>query len=285
MAVVGILHPGQMGVSVAASVKAAGNEVLWASDGRSPETRARAADAGLLDVGSISVLADRADIIISVAPPSSALDVAAATAATRFSGVFLDANAVSPATAHQVSDTMAFADAAALDGGIIGPPAWSEGTTRLYVAGSQANAVADALGGGPLDVIALDSPYGSASALKMAYAGWTKGSAALLLSIAAYASSAGVHEALVDEWNISQPGLATRTQGSAKGTGPKAWRFVGEMKEIAAAQAESGLPDGFHLAAADIYQRLAGFKDATPGPELNAVIESLNGPDEAAGPC
>ncbi len=265
-----------MGSSVAASAKAAGNDVIWASELRSAETTMRAADAGLTDVVSLAALAKEAEIIISVAPPASAAEVATAVAATGFTGVFLDANAVSPATAHSVATIITATGATALDGGIIGPPAWNNGTTRLYVAGPDSSAIAHTLTGGPLRVIALDSPYGSASALKMAYAGWTKGSAALLLSMASYAASAGVQDALIEEWNISQPGLATRAAGSAKGTGPKAWRFVGEMEEIAVALAEAELPAGFHTAAAEVYQRLAGFKNANPGPELDEVIAMLN---------
>ena len=277
MAIIGILHPGQMGSSVAASSLAAGNDVVWASEGRSADTIERANAAGLTDVGSLAALVASAELIVSVAPPAAALDVAVAVARTGFSGTFLDANAISPATALQVSDTILAAGATPLDGGIIGPPAWNEGTTRMYVAGNGANAAAATLNGGPLSCVALDSPYGSASALKMAYAGWTKGSAALLLSVAAFAAASGVQDALVDEWNISQPGLAARAEGSARGTGPKAWRFVGEMEEIAASLAAAGLPDGFHLAAADAYQRLAGFKSPASPPTLDEVITALLG--------
>ncbi len=276
MAVVGILHPGQMGSSVAASATDSGNDVIWASASRSAETIERATNASLTDVGSLAAMATQADIVVSVAPPASATAVARAIAATGFAGIFLDANAISPSTAHDVASIVMAAGATALDGGIIGPPAWNEGTTRLYLAGPDAKTVTNTLSGGPLGIVALESPYGSASALKMAYAGWTKGSAALLLAMAAYAESAGVQDALIDEWNISQPGLAARAEGTAKGTGPKAWRFVGEMEEIAAALAEADLPPGFHTAAAEVYQRLAKFKNASPGPTLDEAIETLN---------
>jgi hypothetical protein len=46
------------------------------------------------------------------------------------------------------------------------------------------------------------------------------------------------------------------------------------MKEIASTFREAGLPDGFHLSAAEIYRRMASFKDSTETP-LNDVLEAL----------
>ena len=109
----------------------------------------------------------------------------------------------------------------------------------------------------------------------MAYAGWTKGSSALLLAIVAFAESAGVGDALRAEWDLSQPGVATRAERSAGGTAPKAWRFVGEMHEIAASLASAGLPDGFHGGAAELYAAMAGFKDAAEPPSLDEVVAAL----------
>jgi hypothetical protein len=109
----------------------------------------------------------------------------------------------------------------------------------------------------------------------MAYAGWTKGSAALLITMAGYAEAAGVRDELLTEWAESLPGLTERADRTSRNVGPKAWRFIGEMSEIAASLDAEGFPDGFHLAAADLYERLAGFKDADPGPTLADVIEEL----------
>ncbi|MEZ5342206.1 MAG: DUF1932 domain-containing protein [Acidimicrobiales bacterium] len=282
MARIGILHPGQMGVSIAASAIVAGNEE-WVGAGRSADTVERAESVGLRDVGSVEALASEAELIVSVAPPAAALDVARSVAATEFAGLFLDANAVSPATATQVGDVVESGDAMAVDGGIIGPPAWHVGSTRLYVAGAPAAAVAELLNGGPLEVVALDTPYGSASALKMAYAGWSKGSAALLLAMAAYAEDSGVSDALADEWERSQPGLVERAASTAAGTAPKAWRFVGEMEEIAATMGDSALPAGFHAAAAVVYERMAGFKDASSPATLNDVTAALLNPKLRVG--
>lgn len=266
-----------MGVSIAAAAAAGDNRVSWASHGRSTSTRDRVVALDVTDDVTVSAMAEAADIIVSVCPPASAIAVAEEVAATNFGGIYVDANAVSPATSHQVAAIVEAAGATAVDGGIVGPPAWNEGTTRLYVAGTSSPAVVSALGSGVLEVVALDAEYGAASALKMAYAGWTKGSSALLLTMAAYAESAGILDDLVAEWNLSQPGVAARAAGSARGTGPKAWRFVGEMDEIAASLAGAGLPDGFHKGAADAYRRMAGFKDASDPVQLEQVLAALLG--------
>ena len=109
----------------------------------------------------------------------------------------------------------------------------------------------------------------------MCYAAFTKGSSALLLGIRALAESNGVTDQLLAEWDISQAGLGARSAGTAKSTSPKAWRFEGEMLEIASTFAEAGLPDQFHKAAAEIYSRMAGLKHAEGGADLDTVIGAL----------
>jgi 3-hydroxyisobutyrate dehydrogenase-like beta-hydroxyacid dehydrogenase len=106
-----------------------------------------------------------------------------------------------------------------------------------------------------LEPVVLDDSPVAASALKMAYAAWTKGSAALLLSALASARATGVEEALRAEWRRSQPKLEDRWQAASDSATAKGWRWVGEMEEIAATYAAAGLPSGFHEAAAEIFDR------------------------------
>lgn len=272
MTTIGFLHPGKMGASLAACAGGAA-ERLWASAGRSPATAARAAEAGLVDAGSVASLCRRSDVIVSICPPSAADGVAAEVAASGFGGVYIDANAVSPATAARVGAH--FGDRY-VDGGVIGPPAVQPGTTRLYLAGPQAAGLAPLWAGSALDVrpLAATAEGAPASTLKMAYAAWTKGSNALLLAVNALASQAGALDALRAEWELSQPGLRERSDRVAAGSGPKAWRFEGEMAEIAATMAGAGLPEGFHRGAEELYHRLAGFKDH-PGPTLADILAAL----------
>jgi 3-hydroxyisobutyrate dehydrogenase-like beta-hydroxyacid dehydrogenase len=263
--VIGLLHPGEMGAAVAGCLAARGFEVGWVPDGRSPATAGRAAAAGLTAVLAVSELAARAGFILSICPPHAALEVARAVAGAPggFPGIFVDANAISPGTAGQVRAVVEQAGASYVDGGIIGlPPGGPAGSTRLYLSGPRAAEVQDLFTGTGLDARVIDTGPGSvaASAVKMAYAGWTKGTAALILAVRALARADGVEDTLLDEWALSQPALADRSAGAAQSAAAKGWRWTGEMTEIAASMTAAGLPDGFHQAAADIFRRTG------PGP-------------------
>lgn len=263
---IAFLHPGAMGASLAATCS---GRRIWASASRSRETRARAEQAGLGDLGSLEALVADADVIVSICPPDQALAVAAEVAHLGFDGVFVDANAISPTTACAVGSHFS----RFVDGGVIGPPAERAGTTRLYLSGPDAVGVAERWAGSPLDVRVIDGGPGAASALKMCYAAWTKGTAALLLAVNALAATEQVSDELTAEWAISQPGLSERATATAAGVGPKAWRFAGEMDEIAATFADADLPAGFHEAAAEIYRRLPPLKTDTA--DLAGVIAAL----------
>jgi len=172
-----------------------------------------------------------------------------------FGGLYLDANAVSPQTARQVSEIITTAGASYVDGGIIGPPPQRPGSTRLYVSGVAADEVRALFDGTALDArVAGPGPW-SASAVKMAYASWTKGSAALLLAARELADSEGVRDALDAEWELSQPGLSARHHGAELSAASKGWRWTAEMTEIATTMGTAGLPEGFHKAAAEMFGR------------------------------
>jgi 3-hydroxyisobutyrate dehydrogenase-like beta-hydroxyacid dehydrogenase len=266
-----------MGASVGAAARQAGAKVSWASSGRSGESRRRAAQAGLEDSGSLEELSASSELILSVCPPDAATALAESVAATGYTGIYVDANAVSTGTARTVAAIIENAGARFVDGGIIGPPAHNPGSTRLYLSGAEAAAVVDAFQGSALQAIAMDTRPGAASALKMCYAAWTKGSAALLTGVRALALAEGVEEALLEEWAISQQGLDARSTAAARNNAFKAWRFAGEMREIAATFEASELPGGFHRAAADIYARLSAYKDCDPAPELPELMETILG--------
>ena len=257
---IGLLHPGEMGAAIGQCLAGAGHTVLWAPEGRSAATRERAAAAGLDGCGWAEMAA-RSDVIVSVCPPASALDVARAVAGTGFGGLYLDANAISPATAGEVAGIVTAGGASYVDGGIIGTPPVAPGFIRLYLSGDRAGEVQDLFGGTAVDA-RLVAPPGSASAVKMAYASWTKGSAALLLTARALARAEGVESALLEEWGISQPGLERRSAAANESAAAKGWRWVGEMGEIAAAMAAAGLPEGFHRAAAEVYGRYSAGAEA-----------------------
>lgn len=248
---VGFLHPGQMGESLARHCTTSSK--VWVRTGRSAATATRAHAADLHDLGSIEALAETADVIVSICPPAAALDVATDVARAGFGGVFVDANAVSPATALRIGAMFE----RFVDGGVVGPPADQPGTTRLYLSGAEAPMVASLWSGSWVDARDIGADPSAASALKMAYASWTKGSSALLMAAHELAEAHGVGADLTTEWELSIPGLAERYERTVAGTQPKAWRFVGEMHEIAESMTDARLPDGFHRAAAEIYERMA----------------------------
>jgi 3-hydroxyisobutyrate dehydrogenase-like beta-hydroxyacid dehydrogenase len=280
-ATVGLLHPGEMGAAVGQGLAAGGHRVLWVPEGRSPASAARAAAAGLTAVsGGLADLTREADVIVSVCPPHAALEVAREVAgfglarrAAGFGGMYVDANAVSPATAREVARIVEAAGADYVDGGIIGTPPVAPGFIRFYLSGARAGEVQRLFAGGEVDALVVGGEASvAASAVKMAYASWTKGSAALLLAARGLARAEGVEEALLTEWGISQPGLADRSERAAGSAAAKGWRWVAEMEEIAAAMAGAGLPDGFHLAAAEVYRR------ACAAGSVDAILTALLSP-------
>jgi hypothetical protein len=268
-----ILHPGEMGSAVGKAARSAGARVLWVSAGRGGGTSERARAAGLEDAGTLRDALAASGIVLSVCPPHAAVAVAEAVSELRYGGVYVDANAVSPATARRIGDIVGESGAAFVDGGIIGPPPEDPARTRLYLAGSAAGRVAALFSGTALATVVLDAPPGAASAVKMCYAAWTKGTAALLTSVRAVARVEGVEGALADEWRISLPDLF-RLLDRAVGNARKAWRWVGEMEEVAATFADDGLPEGFGHASAEVFARLEAFKDS-PGATLEEVLTTL----------
>ena len=276
----GVLHPGEMGVSVAASLRAGGAHVLWVSEERGERTRARAEQAGLEDALWLNGLVNRSEFVFSVCPPDAAVEVAQAVADLGYRGVYVDANAISPQTAQRVREIVERPGAAFVDGGIIGPPALRPGTTRLYLAGEGARKVGRHFEHGAMEAQVLDGPVGSASALKMCYAAVTKGTTALLAASIAVAEHEGVRAALFEEWRRGEQDLAAARTAQVRGAARRAWRWAGEMDEIAAAFAAAGLPAGFHEAAAELFRRLDGYRDAPEPPSLEELVAALTGDSE-----
>lgn len=197
---IGILHPGEMGISVAASIQNSGYTVCWASAGRSGETHARAERFGLRDVGTVEALCATCAVIVSVCPPHAAEDVSAEVMGCGFRGVYLDANAISPQRVMRIGQAMQHGGATLVDGGIIGGPAWQAGTTRLYLSGAQAHDVAECFAAGPMQAIVIGDSIGKASALKMCYSAYSKGTTALLCGVVAAAEALRVRADLEGEW-------------------------------------------------------------------------------------
>ncbi len=269
MTTIGLISPGAMGASVGAAALKNSDRVIWAGAGRSAASHERATKAGLTDCGSMDSLAAESDIILSVCPPHDAQRVAEEIAGRNFDGIFVDCNAISPGKTEQLASRFA----RFVDGGIVGGPAWqTDSGTCLYLSGQQASAIAERFTDSPLQTSVISDRIGAASAMKMVFAAYTKGSTALLAAILGVAEHNGVRETLEHQWGAS---FSSQTHQHLLGNSHKAWRFAGEMREIAETFADADLPAGFHEAAADVFERLQCFKDGK-AETIETLLEALS---------
>lgn len=275
MSKVGILHPGEMGISIAASAVKNGHQVFWASGGRSDKTRARAENYDLVEIDSLFRFCQICDMIISVCPPHAAEEIARSVLEAGFQGLFLDANAISPQRAIRIGQLLKVNNIRFVDGGIIGGPAWRPKETWLYLSGKHSDEIAGCFLNGPLEIKIIADEIGKASALKMCYAAYSKGTTALLAAILAAAESLDVRDELYELWEMDNADFVEQANRRVTRVTSKAWRFEGELLEIASTFQNVGLPSAFHEAAAEIYHRMAGFKDSSEAPTLNHVLKSL----------
>jgi 3-hydroxyisobutyrate dehydrogenase-like beta-hydroxyacid dehydrogenase len=278
---IGVINPGDMGVSIAASAVHNGHHVYWASKGRSADTRKRAEENHLIDAGTLEEVCKQCSIILSIVPPSAAEEVAEQVIAQRFKGTFADLNAISPQRAQRIGERLEANGIKFVDGGIIGPPAWATNTTWLSLSGKSSSTIAALFTNGPLHTETLGDHIGDASALKMCYGAYTKGHTALIAGVLGTAANSGVRDALMRRWTADGSGLDKSAAGRVARITDRAWRWVGEMDEIASTFEHASMPRGFHDAAGDIYRRLAQFKDQEP-PSTDTLIDALKKPARPA---
>lgn len=265
---VGLLSPGDMGGATGRVLHVGGARVLTCLAGRSERTRGLAAAAGFTDVPSLDDLVREADIVLSILVPAAARAVATAVAAaiarTGADVTYADCNAISPRTVTEIGATITAAGGRFVDAGIVGgPPQPGSSSTRYYTSGPDTAPFA-ALAGHGLNVRVIGTEIGQASGLKMCYAALTKGVTALGTELLLAAHLLGLDDALRTEQEESTPEMLASLMRSIPPMTPKAYRWVGEMEEIAATFAEVGLTPRLFLGAADIYRLVA---DAPVGKE------------------
>ena len=275
MTKIGILHPGEMGVSVASSAINSGHEVYWVPQDRSEQTHLRAKKYHLREVESLTQFCQTCEIVISICPPYAAEDVARSVLEQGFKGYYLDANAISPQQSVKIGEMMEADGIHFIDGGIIGGPAWKPKETWLNLSGRDAQVIADCFSNGLLETKIISPEIGKASALKMCYAAYSKGTTALLAAILATAESLGVREELYQQWDMDDPKFSEQVNRRVTRVTAKAWRFEGEMSEIASTFQEAGLPSGFHESAAEIYRRMAAARGESEALSLVEILDAL----------
>jgi 3-hydroxyisobutyrate dehydrogenase-like beta-hydroxyacid dehydrogenase len=277
---IGLVGVGAMGAGIGGSLVSSGSRVVSVLADRSTASRARALALGIEEVDDLGAVMARSRILLSIVPPGVASAVAdgaarAAEDAGAEGRIFVDCNAISPGRSRQIAATVDAAGMRYVDGGLIGAPPSPGRPTALYLSGEGGDVVADALRTPEIRSEWLGpEPAAAASALKMSYAAWTKGLNALVLSIRALARAEGVDEALVAEWQRSQP-AALAAVDRAPATAGKAWRWVAEMREIATSLDEAGLPDGAFLSAAELYKRLERYKDIDVPPTVDEMVAAV----------
>ena len=275
---IGVVSPGAMGTEVGRSLVGVGSRVVVALESRSDHSRARAEAAGLEDLGSLTELVRQSDVVLSIVPPAFAVEVASAVASamagTDNHPVVIDANAISPPRAREVAEAIEGAGGTYVDGGIVGGPPHPGRRTDLLLSGTGAEPLAHELTTEALVATYIGPDATAASALKMCYASWTKGTSALIISIRAVARRHGGEDALVDLWGRAQPSLLARSDAEGRIAG-RAWRWIDEMAEIARTFEDAGLPGGAAVAASLLYERLASFKDVETPPSIDELISGV----------
>jgi 3-hydroxyisobutyrate dehydrogenase-like beta-hydroxyacid dehydrogenase len=259
--VVAIIAAGDMGSAVGARLAEHGVRVTTSLAGRSAASVARAERARMVAVADDDALVGEADFFLSICPPGEAVALAQrmkpALTRSRQKPIYVDCNAVSPDTAVEIGQVLEGSGCRYVDGGIIGlPPPPGHTGTRIYVSGAAANEVAKLSDFG-VAFPALDGPIGAASALKMSYAGITKGFTAVAVAMVLGATRAGSAAALHKELELSQPQLLAWLTRQVPRMPPKAYRWIAEMEEIGHFLGDSAPSGEIFEAIAKLYVDIA----------------------------
>ncbi len=275
--VIAILAQGAMGAGVAARLVAHGVTVLTSVEGRSAASAARAAKAGMQAVPEAALAG--ADAFLSILPPSEAVATAERLAPifadAPASPIYVDCNAISPATMGRVAAVLGGHGLRVVDAGIIGgPPREGYAGPVIYASGVRAGALAILLDGRGIDLRVIEGPIGAASALKMSYAGITKGLVAIGSAMMLAATRAGAADALRAELSSSQPALTAWFARMVPSMYDKAYRWTGEMEEIADFTRDDAGAAAIYQGAAAFYARLADDGSADDIAALRAFLDN-----------
>ena len=276
---VAIVAPGNMGAGVGRRLTENKVTVLTSIAGRSEESAKRAREAGMRPVEECALA--EADFLLSIIPPGDAHGLAkrlspVLTAANK-KPVYVDCNAVSPPTVQKIADEIAATGCPFVGAGIIGPPPKPGSTnTKIYASGPAAAEFAR-LNGYGLIVRVLGGPVTAASALKMSYAGITKGFTALGTAMMLAATRGGSADALRAELAESRPDLLRYLSNQVPSMYSKAYRWVAELDEIASFVGDERAEHEMLAAAARLYERIADDFDKEKN-EIGVLDRFLNKP-------
>ena len=269
---VGVMSPGDMGSGVGGILVRSGLRVITSLKGRSEASSTRAAEQGIVDVGSLDDVVASSDLMLSILVPSEALGFAASAAEsivrTNRHVAFADCNAVSPATGVKIGKIITASGGMFIDAGIIGGSPRTGAIPRFYASGEHAGILAE-LDGKGISVPVMRGAVGRASGLKMLYAALTKGTAALHASTLMAAKSLGLFDDLIHELEQSQSGTVT-AMGRVNSISAQAFRWIGEMEEIASTFEDAGVTPNIHAGAAETFQKIS---DSSIGRERVGTVD------------
>jgi 3-hydroxyisobutyrate dehydrogenase-like beta-hydroxyacid dehydrogenase len=274
---VGLLHPGRMGAAIGAQIANNGHTVRWCPNGRSPATCHRAEDAGLRPAPLGQLLAD-SEIVVSICPPAVAEEIATTVAGTGYRGIYVEANAISPARLHRITARLTDAGAVVVDGCIFGSPPGGQPPARLYLAGAPiaSGRVVELFVGSLVDAGILGEHPGQASALKMTFACFQRTSRIAAALAHALADDHGITDALlIEAQRMPRDILANRD--FLPSVAARAWRWAPEMREVASTLDAQRLPPDLALATADVLQRWAATATDQPD-DLGSILRQLHLP-------
>jgi putative dehydrogenase len=257
-----VIAAGEMGAAIGQRLHLRGATVRTSVRGRSAATIARAKAGGLIAIDDDATLVDGADFVLSVMPPGEAKALAQrlvpALKLLAKKPVFVDCNAVAPATVREIAAIIMPAGCSFADVGILGPPPPKEGSAspRFYVSGDGARRFLE-LGDFGLDVRLLDGTVGEASAVKMGYACLTKGTQAIGAAMMLGALRNNVAPAVKDALADSLPDVLGYVSRQMPRMYPKAYRWVAEMEEISKFLAADPGASQMLAGAAKLYAQIA----------------------------
>ena len=275
MAVIGVIAQGMMGAGVGRRLHESGAEVRTLLTGRSQASAERAKKAGMAAAANERELLSGADFFLSILPPGEAEPLARRLAPTLTAldckPVYIDCNAVSPQTAISIGEVVTPTGAHFVDAGIIGgPPRQGYKGPSIYASGEHVHEAVPLRDWG-INLRAIDGPVGAASAVKMSYAGITKGTTAIASAMLLGAARFGCAAALIAELTESQPEMLARFREGIPRMYDKAYRWVAEMEEISDFLEENPPSRDIYAAVARLYEFLAAAQaEAQPGPD-NAI--------------
>src|SRR3954454_19782814 len=270
-----VIAMGEMGSATARRLHEHGATVITSLAGRSAASAARAERAGAVPVSTDEEFVGQVGFILSIVPPGDAVGLAGRLAPAlkraRRKPVYVDCNAVAPQTAARIGAALEGTGCPYVDAGIIGPPPSANARTIFYASGEGAKTF-ERLSAFGLAIRLMDGPIGAASAMKLSYAGITKGCTAIGSALMLGATRRGKAEALLQELSESQPMLLNWMRGFVSRMPPKAYRWVAEMEEIAQFQEDDPAASAMYVGIAKFYQQIA---DALEAPKRGDAVEQL----------